>query len=85
MKAIRNVVIVGLLAATPLAFAHREGAAGQGEGCQGLQSSEGMQQRHAERHARMAAMHQGMQGMQGMQGEGRGHRHGQAEPEEKAK
>jgi hypothetical protein len=82
MKAIRNVVIVGLLAATPLAFAHREGAGGKGEGCQGMQSSEGMQQRHAERHARMAAMHQGMHGMQG---EGRGHRHGQAGQEEKAK
>ena len=83
MKAIRNVVIVGLLAATPLAFAHREGAGGKGEGCQGMQSSEGMQQRHAERHARMAGMHQGMQG-QGM-GMHRGHRHGEAQPAEKAK
>jgi hypothetical protein len=48
-----------------------------------MQSSEGMQQRHAERHARMAGMHQGMQG-QGM-GMQRGHRHGEAQPEEKAK
>lgn len=85
MKAIRNIVIVGLLAATPLAFAHREGAGGNGNsaGCQGMgASAEGTQQRHAERHARMAAMHQGMQGMQG---EGRGHRHGQAAPQEEAK
>lgn len=83
MKTIRNVVIVGLLAATPLAFAHREQSGGGAEGCQGMQSSgTQMQERHAEHQARMAAMHQGMQGMHG---ERRGHRHGQAEPQDKAK
>ena len=84
MKAIRNTVIVALLAATPLAFANREGA-GQGQGgCQGMQSSgEGAQGMHAERHARMAAMHQGMGAGMGMQGgDHRGHRHAQPQPEQ---
>lgn len=84
MKAIRNIVIIGLLAATPLAFAHREGPAGKGEGCPGTgASAEGMQQGHAERHARMAAMHQGMHG-QGI-GMRESHRHGQPEPQKEAK
>jgi hypothetical protein len=80
MKPILNVVIVGVLAAAPLAIAHPEQAKGNGGGCQGMRSStEGMQGRHAGHHARMAAMHQGMQS------EGRDHRHGQAESQEKSK
>lgn len=62
MKAIRNVAIVALLAATPLAFAHRDGGERAAGGCQGMQSSASdLQERHAERHARMESMHQGMQ------------------------
>jgi len=88
MKAIRNVAVVALLAATPLAFAHREGPGKAEGGCQCVQpSAEGAQERHAQRHARMAAMHQGMQGM-GMgvhQGAGRGHRHEQTDADESTK
>jgi hypothetical protein len=62
MKAIRNAAIVALMAATPLAFAHRDGGERAAGGCQGMQpSAGGMQERHVERHARMESMHQGME------------------------
>jgi hypothetical protein len=86
MKSVRNIVVVALLAATPLAFANFEGPGNAAGGCQGMQSStEGAQQGHAQRHARVAVMHQGMQSGGMRYGEGQGHRHGQAQTDENPK
>jgi hypothetical protein len=70
MKVVRNVVLVALVAAAPLALAHRDGGPGAFQGgyqggaqgdCPGAQAgAQGMQGRYADRQARRDAMHQGM-------------------------